>query len=495
MTSPAPVSEDSRRVSPVTPLIKAWKVAAALVALVFWQGGDYILDSGFPALKILGIIAGVVFLAAVISLVYNYFAWRRLAYGFIDESIFLHQGIFFRSQRHVRLDRIQAVNLNRPLLARICGLVSLRVSSAGGINEHLDIQFVKDAEGERLRKEILARAAGLKAESGEEAAPDAPEHKLLSLPTERVVGSLVRSLSFLISILIVLGTIGYVVFSRNLAGLTALLVPIVVQVTYWWGRVNNSYDFSVATSPDGIRLRSGLLATTARTVPPGRVQAIQLTQPVLWRRKNWWRATMIVAGEGFDFDRGESDLYPVATQEESALLLSLVLPDLGDEDPLGLLNAALVGNDNTFGFITSPRSARWVNPIAWRRSGYRGTPTATIIRRGRIVRTTTIVPNARIQSIGTHQGPIDRKLGIADAALHTVPGLVSPVVEHLAESDARAFVERASVEARAARAAAGPERWMEHQASSEAGEEPETMAEPEQAAEISPESGPGYPYP
>src|SRR5699024_11468686 len=52
-----------------------------------------------------------------------------------------------------------------------------------------------------------------------------------------------------------------------------ILLPILAQVTFWWQHLNQQFDFAVATSPDGIRLRYGLQSTTARTVPPGRVQA------------------------------------------------------------------------------------------------------------------------------------------------------------------------------------------------------------------------------
>ena len=36
-----------------------------------------------------------------------------------------------------------------------------------------------------------------------------------------------------------------------------------------WARFTTSFGFRVATSPDGVRLHSGLLTTTSQTVPPG----------------------------------------------------------------------------------------------------------------------------------------------------------------------------------------------------------------------------------
>src|SRR5699024_10167759 len=177
--------------------------------------------------------------------------------------------------------------------------------------------------------------------------------------------------------------------------------------------------------------------------------ALQFTQPILWRRKNWWRITLTVAGEGASMEGGEPTLYPVATQEEATHLLSLILPDLGVEDPLELIDLSLRGRGRAGGFVTSPQRARWIDPLVWRRTGYTATSAATIIRRGRLTRRSVIVPNARIQSLGAAQGPIERALGLANVAVHTTPGSITPVVPHLDLVDARRFIHAASTRARA----------------------------------------------
>ena len=43
------------------------------------------------------------------------------------------------------------------------------------------------------------------------------------------------------------------------------------------------YGFTVAQSPDGIRIRRGLLGTVAETIPAQRVQAVRMIEPLLWR--------------------------------------------------------------------------------------------------------------------------------------------------------------------------------------------------------------------
>ena len=54
-------------------------------------------------------------------------------------------------------------------------------------------------------------------------------------------------------------------------------------MTVAWRRFAGAFGFTVRVSPDGLRLRHGLPEHRAQTVPPGRVQAVSLVQPLLWR--------------------------------------------------------------------------------------------------------------------------------------------------------------------------------------------------------------------
>ena len=63
-----------------------------------------------------------------------------------------------------------------------------------------------------------------------------------------------------------------------------------------WRRVSTQYGFTVAQSPDGIRIRRGLLGTVAETIPCQRVQAVRMIEPLLWRPLHWCRLEVDVAG-------------------------------------------------------------------------------------------------------------------------------------------------------------------------------------------------------
>ncbi len=399
--------------------------------------------------------------------------------------------------------------MRQPLLARLFGLAELRLEVAGGSDSGVAIGFLKEADAQRLRADLLARAAGVKAarrtgasgarptgahqEPGSSSAPagpadappagagegadrllddvvpEAPERQVYEVPAARLLQSLLRMPGVWIGVLVLIGVGVAVAVTREVSILFSALPAILGVGGYIFQRFAGEFGFRAALSPDGIRLRHGLLETRAQTIPPGRVQAVSLTQGPLWRGPDWWRVKVNVAGygggEGQQQGEQQHVLLPVGPREEALTALWLVLPDLEVENPddtLALLDEALTGDARTDRwFVTSPRSARLLDPWSWRRNGYAVTGRALLARGGRFVRSLEVVPHERTQSLGIEQGPWQRRRGLASFTLHSTPGPISPAVHHLAEDEAARLLAEQSTRARAARAHAGPERWME----------------------------------
>ena len=126
------------------------------------------------------------------------------------------------------------------------------------------------------------------------------------------------------------------------------LIPAALGlVAAYWGSFNKGYNFTAAISPDGIRLRYGLLDTQAQTLPPGRIQALRVSQPPLWRIFGWYRIQVNVAGYGAAGSDGEGSsrttLLPVGTFADVITMLALVLPDPGTPEPVRVFTAGLHG--------------------------------------------------------------------------------------------------------------------------------------------------------
>ncbi|MGC5615205.1 PH domain-containing protein [Georgenia sp. Z1491] len=515
---PVDAGDGWRRVHPVTPVLLVWQVLAAIIAVLVFQVGQelagtggwtWVMDHLGTVLMWLGI--GVVVVVVVVG-IYSSLSWRKMRYRVDGDGVELNQGILFRQQRRAALARVQAVDLQQPLLGRMFGLARVKVETAGAADSNVTIAFLRLADATALRAEVLARAAGVDldevrivaeaAASGQDAeqalrqaadrsdggtgasgsgAPggsdssagasltaartgyrEAPERVVFEVDNSRLVASTVLSGGFVVIALMLVGVIVVLASRAPFAALAGFLPGVVSVGGFVWSRFSGAFSFTSATSPDGVRVRRGLLETTSQTIPPRRVQAVRLRQPLLWRWRGWWRVEGYIAGYGVtegSFASSSSTLMPVGTRSEALTAMWLVVPDLGADDLPAVLDAGLDGSGDTAGFLTSPRRARWLDPKAWRRQAVLVTREAILLRTGWLTRQLEVVPHGRTQSVGITQGPWERRLRLANLHMHTVSGPGQPAVQHLDEQDALALLRHQAERAREARHREGPEEW------------------------------------
>lgn len=254
---------------------------------------------------------------------------------------------------------------------------------------------------------------------------------------------------------------------RLAAGALLLLVPgVVAQV---WRQVTVGFGFEVHAAADGLRLRHGLLEHAQQTLPPGRVQAVQVDQPPTWRAAGWWQLTMNVAGYvGQDgAEHSETVLLPAGTRDDVMRVLTLLWPGLlADPAAAALVDAGLTGDAGRGpqpadgGFVGVPARALLLDPLGGRRAGVAATDQVLLVRRGVWHRRLVLVPHGRTQGLGVAQGPLQRRLGLATVQVHSTPGPVRVVVPHLTTADAARLMRGQGLRAASARRLAGPERWI-----------------------------------
>ena len=451
---------------PLTPFVRGWKVVAAALVVVGQQRGPDLARRGLPsrteALITLVALVGLALLAGVYAL----FAWRRARYRVDANVLQLRTGVLFRQERQAALDRLQAVDVVRPLLARFFGLAELSLEVAGSGDSSIRLSLLREADAQALRSTLLARAAGLAYEG--DVAPEAPEREVLMVPVARTVESLLRGSSTIFGLLLLVGTVVAAVVLGSIAPLAALLpIGFTVGGVVWSG-FTGGFGFRVATSPDGVRLHHGLLTTRSQTVPPGRVQAVRMRQPLLWRSRDWWRVEVNVAGYGGGRSQDERAveenlLLTVGTRAEALMVVGLALPELAAAADIGVavVDAGLTGRGAEGGFTSSPRSARLLDPIGWRRHGVLVTGAVLLARRGVLVRELDLVPHARTQSLALAQGPLQRRLGLASFTVHSTRGPVRPSAQHLPADVAATLLHQQAERAMSARADSTHDgRWM-----------------------------------
>ncbi len=423
--------EGFHRLHPLTPLLRGWKVFAAAAAL----GAQQAYGSLGPGPVLIAVAASIPIGAA-----YGYLSWRATRYRVGDGDLRLDTGVFRKQSRRVRLDRLQAVDVVRPLVGRFLGLAELRLEVAGGAKSEAPLAYLSEPAAQQLRAELLARAAGLHHET-----PEAPEAVLLEVPLGRLVEATARSVPVIGATLMLVAVLTMAVALRSwqVLGISVPFffgyVPLVTRL------IVTHFGFTVAASPDGLRLRHGLLETRAQTVPPGRVQAVRIIEPLLWRRRGWVRVEVDIAGYVGQAQESASLLCPVAPRAEALQVLARVLPGL-DLDTVTMESA--------------PRQARWLDPLGWRVLGVGADERVLVTRSGRFTRITDVVLHEKVQSVRLTQGPVQRRLGLASVHLDTTPGPVTAAVVHRPAMAARALVDAEVARARTARAAAAPDRWM-----------------------------------
>lgn len=509
------------RVHPISPILKSFYTMVAVAIILLFEGKGVVeetLSSNNQFTAIPPVAFSVVVLIACLLLVlaYSYLLWRVTAYAVTDEAAWYRTGILRRQQNHARLERIQSVDIVHPLLGRIFGFGNISIESAGG---SFTFGYLKTEELERLRAEILARAAGVHNDTAGGASPrgdagtgvptvtsagaasfapaakqpvyvsKAPERELYTVKAGELLLSLVLKPSIIfIFLLMIAMTISIVVTATylgagNLISLSSLLVYLAITVSLLWNSFASEFGFRAAVSPDGVRTYRGLVRTSAQTIPPHRVHAMEIQQPVLWRSKGWYRVILLQAGKDSEanssttdkksFDLAENVLLPVGTKTETLLALWLVLPNLGIETPVeeffeecfqapshGSFQAPNRDSRGSRMFRTNPPAARLFDPLVQGRRGLALTDTAMVIRDGWLTRKTSFLPFEHIQSVAVKQGPWERSRGLSSLKACMVQGQMTTSMYHMEAAECACAAKEIERRSRIRRETQGPERWM-----------------------------------
>ncbi len=387
------------RLHPLSPLARA---GAALVAL-----GAVTLPRQFTegSADRTRIVIDVVVVALIIG--GGVVSWFVTRWQVSNGELQLETGLIRRQSIRVPLARVQAVDVVRPFAARLLGISELRLVLAGQGAGKAKLAYLNENQALRVRAQLLALGAGLHADT-----PEAPERVLTTVPNARLVGSALAGapgvlVLVLFPVALVLAfQVPEAVGPLLGSSLTLLLAIIAADVR----RVNVEFSFTVAESPDGLRLRSGLLQTRSETIPHGRVQAVRLVEPLLWRPFGWCRLEVDVAQQR-EREVGQEDvqqltraLLPVGTRAEADALLLKVFPAAAAVPPAG---------------ARPPARARLKAPLSYHRLAGWHDAYYLVARTGRLRAQTVVVPLVKAQSIRYTQGPVQRRLRLATVHVDT----------------------------------------------------------------------------
>ena len=447
----APVIEE--RMHPLSPLVSLWLGVVALgwFAVTSFLQGDPIWEDFDRLGEWLTSVPWWVFIAAggvLIGLGFGYWGWWTTKFVIDDREFRLENTGAFQESQRIAFSRIQSVDVTQPFAARLLGLaeVKIDVGAEGGAS----LKYLRRARATEVRDYLMTRAHGRAASTAEpgrtasawDDAAEGDEVLVRLTPGEIILSAFANAeiawigLGFLIP-----WTLGQLFGWDVLAwggGMAALGIAL---ITYLSRRLFGQFNYTLARTPAGLRITRGLFTLRSQTIPTHRVQAVAIDQPLVWRWLGRARLQVTILGLG-ELDGGDemstSTVYlPFGTAAQTQVALSALWPGLA----LDRLQ-----------FFGSPPRARKLDWFSWRWQGFAHDDRVIVGRTGWTHRRQFIIPHARLQCVQVSQGPWERRLGLANVALHTTDLLGNQTVPHLDEADARRLAFNELDQARTSRA-------------------------------------------
>lgn len=442
-----------KQVHRLTPILKAWSTLLAILigigATLFNAIGSNLKDVAEKVSNYLPIHSGlalVLMMVAALVLIFvgvwfgSYIWWKAMGYSLDEEEIRLEYGVISKTLRTARYDRIQAVDVHEDWLPRLFGLASVRVETAGGSDSVLEIAYLEKQVAAALRKEIIAIHRG-HAEESEEVEDPGVE----LVPTVPVQRSLVAAAIHGSTAITVLAFIFVAAFPL----LWPLLVPWLAGSVPWLFRtVDKSYQFRAELKDELIEIHYGWLNRRRQSIPLGRVHAVEIMQPTLWRFLGWWQVRISIAGYGMNLEKSASEagttvVLPVGEKGLAIWLAAVML----DVDPETLTRD---GNPSACGkrvLYRSPQRARLLSPLDLEKQAVTFVPRRELgepviaLHAGRIRRRVKLIQAEHVQELTLVRGPISGALGLANVELNLVPG-ISMRAPQLSQEDADELLDR-----------------------------------------------------
>lgn len=497
--SEQPQNDGWFRTHKLSPLAESGGSILTILAFAVFVGGGWVITAvdalGLPGSVGLWVVFMVVVVIAItVSLIYVH--WLRRYFKIDAEGVHRKSGVLFHSSGFMRADRIQTADITRPLWARIFGLSSLQIKSADSGDGTFEIKYVSDDEARRLRGQVLYYASGKHhhaqsaetptGETEEESVAqqpgslatdyanwESPEQHILTVPTSRLIGVQGLNIGVTAAMTLIFTGVAIILILTFAPGMSLIdiliaaglpVLFIVLSLVLSLGAAVVAYllrfqGFSVYNTDSGLKLRYGLTETRSQTIPPGRVQAVMVEQPLLWRFTKWYRMRVAVAGYAVDNVTNDVVL-PVGTMDDVLRVLTTVSPDPGSDRGFELISAGIGGKGQEAGYEISPTRAALMDPLSFRRNGFLTTSTLLLIRTGRLRRRLTLLPHERIQQTQLEQGPWQRLLNVC-SIYFSIPDsrLVTRIPHQEPEVLVRLFEHEAEIAAHARRMA-DRNQWM-----------------------------------
>ncbi|MDO5644130.1 MAG: PH domain-containing protein [Dermabacter sp.] len=383
-----------QRFHPLTPLVAGWQVVILAVAILGFQGFANMALEHFTWTRLLATL-GMAAALIVIAVGFSFIGWRATKFAVTDDGVFVRRKLIGVSRRIAPRERIDAVSIERPFVARLVGLSKVRVELAGSGDSHVDLAFLSRARAEEIQAQVLelARQRGPAAASGADtgagagpaaaeehpapahapgAAPElthehAPHQQgtslesrvtsvlldgdgegelLAKIPTTRLLHSMVRDLGLVIGVVVtMIAALAWLLwqvingFTFSFAALIWIIPLLLAAPRLILNRLEVGWGFVSRATSTGMRARRGLINSRSDNLSALKIQAAIVRRPVLWRGPGWSEARVSTAGMDEMDDSKADRVLPVGTASELRATLDHLLAPVGRITPHPSLHA------------------------------------------------------------------------------------------------------------------------------------------------------------
>lgn len=302
-----------------------------------------------------GAVYGLIALPAIVL------QYLRFSYRITPQQIVIQSGVLKRQNRSIPIERVQNVEIERQLLARLLGLAKVRVETAGSASTEASIEYVSVQQAQKIRtavrafqrtdgdaqRSLDAAPSATNATASNAAASSAPR-TLFSMSLRHVLlaGAFRFSLLYLALIFSVLQFVdpetltNWLLLSQDRIDLivdamyqspviTALGTVVIAALLGWLSGIlltlNRYYGFTLWMDGGKLRKRHGLFTVTEGTIPLAKVQVLIVQTTPLMRLFGWY--TLEVQTMGLNTDQqGQRVVAPFAQWETVMRLADRVRP-------------------------------------------------------------------------------------------------------------------------------------------------------------------------
>jgi putative membrane protein len=304
---------EPQRLHPLTLLLRVGASLPALLVILF-----PVLRNPSSGENVTSLVLGVMYsVFALPAIVLQY--WR-FSYRITAKQIVIQSGVFNRKNRSIPIERVQNIQIERSLFARLFGLAKVKIETAGSSSTEGSLEYVHQDAAREIRQ--VVRSFQRETADGEEDVADADEsdvEPLFDMSLRRVLlsGAFRFSLLYLAVIFTVLeffdlealierlirapGRMGWIAEAMFSHPALAILASIIVAIVLGWVsgvavHLARYYDFELWLDGDKLRKRHGLFTVTEGTIPLDKVQALILRTNPFMRIFGWYELKVQTIG-------------------------------------------------------------------------------------------------------------------------------------------------------------------------------------------------------